>query len=298
MTEFGILMAQAHVKRSVSFDGVVTEAHLEGRTGILLQKYGHTYLPFILRDRSTGKEFLIETKGSGHPEGAGGFDAKHGFAIRGGLTSAEGDREFTRLEEERRANPDIQQDDGVRLAGMVCFQSSLGHGDRRYLIRLTPGTIRLSFRENPALEIPADLDARASSAMGKMWASFLSRDLLPATHPENIVVGEGFTSFYMTDYADIFHLSELPRNLGGMVRDAHGVLLTSIQSITQLPSYTPNIHFPLFRSALAATMLENHSVDADADADAFNLMMGAKDPTELAEVLWSTRFVHLVKAKP
>jgi hypothetical protein len=278
-----ILVTQAHAttsspersEYSVMVATVPGENGSLGRTGYLIRKG----VPVIVE--ADGKEFLVEVKGLGNPEGGFAYrDANNGLAIRGGLVEPEAFRENSALENERTSNPDFTHGDTARSAGYVVFDSPVGH--QAYLIRLSPGSVRATFTGISDLAQDRINDAHAVRGMAELWGGFFARGYIPYSHPENIIIADG-TKVFATDYADILPVGAFPgRYEGRSVVTPETAITVSLNGILQLPHYDPLTDFPVVKKAIADRLLVKQRISPSV-RDAIEK---AKDVTELATLLW------------
>lgn len=165
-----VLVTAASDKANQSdFSALIPVAHQsnglhEGRTGVLLYRGEPITVKF------EGKEFLVELKGVGTPEGGFDYNYKQRF-IRGGLAPSYAQFEFNAIESDRTGNPRFNEGDSVRVAGSISFDSQKGR--QAYLIRFSPGSIRSSFRENNDLNIP---DGNGKLLARKLGVALLLED--------------------------------------------------------------------------------------------------------------------------
>lgn len=274
--KYAVLMAVADIQGAVSLSGGYRETRLEGRTGLLFQYVDYRFVPVVVRNPTTGIESLVELKGVGPPDRKG-YDQKGGYEFRGGVTVEEALREFREIQ----SNSDIEKN-GVRTPGVITFFNEKFKKQQGYTLRLVPGNARVSYRINDSLVKYYELDERVASFMGTRWAAYYSRGLIPATHPENIIVTENGRTFYMTDFSDILNAKDFPMNLEGRVRTLRDTFGASMQAVTQLPTYNQNVHFVLFKNAFASELQNLISVP-DANRIAIK---GAASMKELEDVVF------------
>jgi hypothetical protein len=213
----------------------------EGRTGVLL----HKGKPLVVN--IDGKEFVVEVKGVGCPDGNNGRMEQmnrsdyfgQGSEEYGGFDSEEGKREFTNLELQRKRKLRTFVDgNGVRAAGVILYETPktnrLGETKnvrQAYLIRLAPSNIRSSFNSNPNFPHIEDRETLLATSVGKQYAELAkSREgLLHSTiHPENIL-WTGST-YVLTDFADCRRLDQ--------IEDPHDFLRQVLEKIKEVPGLT------------------------------------------------------------
>ena len=242
----------------------------EGRTGVLLYNGEPVIVKF------SGKEFLVELKGVGTPEGGYGYSNSRRF-IRGGIVPGHTDLEFRNIEADRLGNPRFAKGDSVRVGATFSFDSPKGR--QSYLIRFTPGSIRASFRENAGLGIPEGNSVLLAKKMGEIWGDFISRGLIPSTHFENLVALNGYQDYIMTDYADIAHIGRHPHrghNKESTTRDA-------LRVIREMPGYKKTEHFPAFREGLVSSLKKSKKVPDATIREIAEL----ESDEEIGDVLWN-----------
>jgi hypothetical protein len=223
----------------------VTERHgnhpLEGRTGVLLYKGK----PVVVR--IDGKEFLVEIKGVGCPDGDNSrIEQIHrsdyfgsGDEEYGGFDEKEGKREFRNLEIQRmRKTRTFLAGEAVRAAAVIYYETEktnlLNETNtirQAYLIRLTPSNIRSSFNSNPSFPKIPDREILLTTSVGQQYAELakLEEVLLHSTiHPENIVWTG--SSYVLTDFADCRRLRD--------IRDPHDFLRQVLEKIEEVPGIT------------------------------------------------------------
>lgn len=194
----------------------------EGRTGVLLYK-GKPVTVNI-----DGKDFVVEIKGVGCPDGNNsrivqmcrsdyfGQDSEE----FGGFDDEEGKREFNNLEAQRNTKTFLDGD-SVRAAGVIYYITEKTNWleetrkirkkiRQAYLIRLTPSNIRSSFNQNPDFPKIKDREMVLTTSIGKQYAELAKLEdmLLHSTiHPENIVWTG--SRYVLTDFADCRRLDQI-----------------------------------------------------------------------------------------
>jgi hypothetical protein len=210
----------------------------EGRTGVLLYK-GEP-----IRVEINGKEFVVEIKGVGCPDGDNtrtdemSRSGYFGQSVKryGSATEGEGRRELGNIEFQRgKGSKTFQDGDSVRAAGLFIYDNDVDYGwnsderqDQAYLIRLAPSNVRSSFNSNPAFPKIADRETLLATTLGQHYAELASLEgtLLHSTiHPENIL----FTGsrYVMTDFADCRRLDQL--------EDPHDFLRQVLEKVVEVP---------------------------------------------------------------
>lgn len=259
-TEFSVLMAVAPNQ-----DGS------EGRTGILL----HQGEPVTVR--KGGKEFLVEIKGVGVPEG--GFDYNYKSTrgtIRGGIEASSAFYEFKMNKLDQQTNPEAAENNTVLVVGSVSFEGESGR--QASLIRLTPGSIRATFRDNPDLEKEIGESSDLARWFGLTWGSFIARGLIPLSHMENLVAIEGGKRFVMTDYGDIAPIGIFPLDKRSEDRAARD----SIAALAEMPGYNHEKHFPKFLAGFVEALQKNGTVKEKT----INEIKRAKSTAEVGKIFW------------
>jgi len=210
----------------------------EGRTGVLL-KNGKPVTTSI-----DGKEFVVEIKGIGCPDGNnkriekmsrsgyfGQSDKRYGSA-----TKDEGERELENLEFQRdRSSTTFNEGDAVRAAGLFLYSNDLElrNGDlddeeQAYLIRLAPSNIRSSFNSNPAFPKVDDRETLLARTLGEHYSELarLPGNLLHSTiHPENILWTG--SRYVLTDFADCRRLDQID--------NPHNFLYRVLNKVNEVP---------------------------------------------------------------
>ncbi|MDP2925523.1 MAG: hypothetical protein Q8N99_04070 [Nanoarchaeota archaeon] len=234
----------------------------EGRTGVLL----HKGKPVVVN--IDGKEFVVEVKGVGCPDGNNGRIEQmnrtdyfgQGSEEYGGFDLEEAKREFGNLEIQRKRKTRTFADaNGVRVAGLVSYLTSKTYRngetkkvEQGYLIRLAPSNIRSSFNSNPNFPHIEDRETLLATSVGKQYAELakLRECLLHSTiHPENIL-WTGST-YVLTDFADCRKLNQ--------IKDPHDFLNRVLKKIKEVPGLTER-GVNLFYSTIATEL----GVDWDA----------------------------------
>ncbi|MBT6518517.1 hypothetical protein HOK51_01640 [Candidatus Woesearchaeota archaeon] len=213
---------------------------LEGRTGVLL------YQGEPVSVEIGGKEFVVEIKGVGCPDGD---NTKTDDVIRSGYfgqsvkrfgcaSESEGKRELENLELQRKENAKtFLEGDSVRAAGVFIYENDVDYGyssdrqDQAYLIRLAPSNVRSSFNSNPAFPKPENREMLLAKTLGKHYAELAKLDgiLLHSTiHPENIL----FTGskYVLTDFADCRRLDQIEKPLD--------FLKQVLEKISEVPNFS------------------------------------------------------------
>lgn len=182
-----------------------------GRTGVLLY-HGEPVVVAI-----DGKEFIVEIKGIGMPTGKEVKEPMRRTTVftsrnkkLGGLEVDEGVREYRNLELIRNQLYSFVSSDSVRGVALMTYKNEIPYDggkchDQAYLVRLSPSTIRASYRNSAIVNYDPSLVAQCLGCqLGKLMAMDLVHN---APHPENLVkVNRGFV---LTDFADMRLISEI-----------------------------------------------------------------------------------------
>ncbi|MBF0571999.1 MAG: hypothetical protein HQL12_09045 [Candidatus Omnitrophica bacterium] len=220
----------------------------EGRSGVILRNG----LPVVVNIE--GKEFILEIKGLGNAQG--GFDADYHF-LRGGAQPIESQREFESLQMIRKT-----KGDSVRAVAEINF--SVDGREQGYLIRLSPGSIRATYEDNPALSIKDEEQSKRvrqiSRDMGKQMGEFFSQGFIPISHPENLIDVNGGERFIFTDYSDILPMNIFPTEIEGHPLDFFGVILHSLNTVEEIPGYGQLDGFEAFKEGLAGALVEQKRI--------------------------------------
>ena len=207
-----------------------------GRTGILLYK-GR---PLLLRERASGQELLVETKGAGSPSGGKTMDERYLF--KGGLWEADGERELEILRN-LEASPDYWEPGGLRPGGLVTIPNglppqgkyNLRPNPQAILFRLVPGSLRLTFTGNPSF--PKKELTSVATQMGQQWGKLLKRGLVPLSHPENLIWDPGTHHLQNTDFSDVYHFTQFPLEEFGSPRSLADGVITTLDSRKEVNEY-------------------------------------------------------------
>ena len=249
--EKGLLMTSGYEKSKYSILMPVTinppDKPLGSRTGVLL----YEGWPIIVT--VDNKDFLVEIKGVGRPDGKNDeFDimqrAGHHVQdtlIYGHLNRKGGENEFNMLEKIRAVRlPSYTNGDSPRSLALFSFQNNFAFGpdenldDFAYLIRLTPTNVRASFTRNKIFEQNPSNPKNYVVSLANEFTDLLERGLLYTNmHPENVLKING--KYVFTDYADCASLEYLPE-----VKQIVGLGLPQIQ---QLKGVTPMIAGEFFK---------------------------------------------------
>lgn len=207
--EKGVLRTSGNIKTDYTVLMPVATSHdgnpEEGRTGILLYR-GEPVIIDIDR-----KEFIIEIKGVGRPDGQNEEVVLHertvagtsGQMILGSVGYSDAKHEFDLLEKLRKKNyGDFNSGNTPRVAALQ------RKGIIGLIYRLSPSNLRASFKDNTALHQQID-PVKLVTDVARQWVE-LARDdtcyIHSNIHPENILnTGNGFA---LTDYGDVEKLSD------------------------------------------------------------------------------------------
>lgn len=231
-TDYSILMA------------TTPDTHIpEGRTGTLL------YRGEPVKVTICNKEFTIEIKGVGSPNGDNSEktpmcrEGYFGQSVKryGHLNESEGIREFEHLELQRSGQiSSFQEGESPRAIFLANYDTEIKNsnfnaefGNLGYLIRLSPGNVRVSFTNNSAFPKSKNLERKLAVSIGRQYVELIGLEdcLLHSTiHPENIIEsGEGYT---LTDFSDCRRLSQIER--------PYDFLSAVLEKINEVPGMTKN----------------------------------------------------------
>ncbi|MBI4918587.1 hypothetical protein HY837_01550 [archaeon] len=215
------------------------EKYPEGRTGILL------YKEKPVRVTINGKEFLVEIKGVGCPDGNNERTNAmsrsdyfgQGRERYGSLDQSEGMREFENLELQRKTST-FEAGEAIRVAACFVYKNNVDYGvtsdrqDQAYVIRLTPSNVRSSFRNNSVFPKLSKVRLeKLARSVGKHYAELAKLEeiiLHSNIQPENLVwTGK---SYVLTDFADCRRLKE--------IKDPHNFLEKVLEKIREVPGIT------------------------------------------------------------
>jgi len=238
----GMLRTSGEIETDYSILMSVTEhngdAPPEGRTGVLLYK-GEPVISEI-----HDKEFIIEIKGVGCPDGNNTRKkemSRSGYFGQstkryGSATKSEGKRELENLELQReKKSITFLSGEGVRAAGLMVYKNEVEYGrcsedrqDQTYLLRLAPSSVRSSFNHNPAFPKVKKRNVTLATTLGEHYAELaqLEGTLLHSTiHPENILFTG--TRYVLTDFADCRRIDQ--------IEDPHDFLRQVLDKISEVP---------------------------------------------------------------
>jgi hypothetical protein len=243
------------------------EKSRKGRSGILL-KDG---LPVVLE--INGKEFLIELKGSGLVDG--GYETTNG-ALAGGVTEEFSKREILNLDS-RKDSVNYREGETSRGAAHVLIHPSQG-----YVVRLTPGSFRLSYSQNIAL--PRVESQKASFIVGREITALLAEGRVPFTHPENFILINNGENLSITDYSDILRISDLPGNVEDQFFSPLDAIVHALGTIEEISGYKEDQDscFDSFLKGVVEGCGKVMSLSLDQIQDILNV----KDFRSLADILW------------
>lgn len=188
-----------------------------GRTGVLL----HKGKPVTVNIE--GKEFIVEIKGVGVPNGDNSVTevmARSSFfgqgrAKYGGLEVEQAVREFRNLEMLRELNgKTFSEKNSPRAALMLKYDGGVRYwGDdtnQGYLLRLSPSSIRASFNDNESLPEIKNKSRQIALAIADQYVEYLNleRPLVHhCMHSENLVLTN--QGYKFTDFSDARLLSDI-----------------------------------------------------------------------------------------
>lgn len=198
--------SNARSNYSVLMPSTSSDLYPEGRTGVLLCR-GE---PVIVNIK--GKEFIVEIKGVGSPDGNNRKKEpmiREGYCGQsveryGGFSAEKGSREFDNLLL-LRGTRTFNEGNCPRAAVLYTFQNDVEYGepkhrqDQAYLVRLVPSNVRASYNTNPAF--PKHDHMKLAESVAKHYAEMMKVGLChTAMHPENILFTG--TRYVLTDMAD------------------------------------------------------------------------------------------------
>jgi hypothetical protein len=219
---------------SVLMASSTSSLYPEGRTGVLL----HKNEPVIIN--IDGKDFLVEIKGVGSPDGNNRKKEpmiREGFCGEnveryGGFTERTALREFNNLEL-LRDTPTFEEGDCPRAAILITYLNDVAYGeqDQRqnqgYLIRLTPSNVRASFNGNAAF--PKHDHMKLAESVARHYVELMRKGLYHVSiHPENILYTG--TRYVWTDLADAWSMDKIP--------DSEKLLNAILPTIEEVPGIT------------------------------------------------------------
>ncbi len=249
----------------------------KGRSGVLL-KNG---FPIVIE--INGKEFLVEIKGVGNPDG--GFDITDQL-LRGGAQREESEREWNSLEMKRKAGKKFETGDTVRALADIDFRNKgLEQG---YLIRLSPGSIRATYNDNVAFPFKKEKEnvRKVVYSMGEQMGEFFSEEFVPASHPENLIVVNDGESFIFTDYSDILPIHIFPTKLESTTYDLKTVVSSALNAVTQIPGYSYD-DFKIFLEGVADSLVKVEKI-TEVEKETMVSFIETKD---VSEFLWKKFFM-------
>ncbi|MEK6981925.1 MAG: hypothetical protein AABX38_03250 [Candidatus Micrarchaeota archaeon] len=200
----------------------------EGRTGAILYKGEPTIVSI------ESKEFVVEAKGVGSYDGNNrrtksmvrSCGSEQSVDLCGSMPQEEGKTEFENLEILRLARMGLfAQGDMPRAVQLITYATDVEYGyhsdrtNQSYLVRLSPGTQRASFRQNEAFELDDPIKIAESVARNLAQLLMLPSVLTPAIHPENLVRLSG-GNYGITDLADATSLYNFDDPKGYYVKQA------------------------------------------------------------------------------
>ncbi|MBU2637398.1 MAG: hypothetical protein KJ955_00305 [Nanoarchaeota archaeon] len=215
------------------------ESKPQGRTGVLLYKRK----PVVVKQ--AGKEFVVEIKGVGVPNGNNSITDLQtrmsyfgsGHARWGGLEVAQGRREFRNLEILRNEKSiAFRNANSPRAALLVEYDGELRYcgdsTDQAYLLRLSPSSVRASFNGNDAFPKIKNKPNATAMGLAQQFVEMMTLDSMlihTCAHSENLVLTNDGYKF--TDFSDMRTLAELA--------DPHEIIrLTFRDYIDEVPDRT------------------------------------------------------------
>lgn len=240
-----------------------------GRAGILL-KDG---IPVVLV--INGKEFLLEIKGVGNPDG--GYDYEYEDYPRGAMTDTDSLSEFDVLERKRGLTHNNGKGDIIRAAGNIVFKMDGAPIQQGYVLRLTPGTVRASFNFLFEGKDGSEVTGKIALAVGRQLAEFIHQGLMPKTHLENFVAINDGEGVILTDYTDIFPMHYL--TLEGL-KDL--VVYGLFHIIFDMLYYEESLHKGIFLRAIGEELRELGSITSDEERQ----FVGFTEEKDVADFIW------------
>lgn len=195
-----------------------------GRSGVLLFKGK----PIIFTD-SSGKEFLLEFKGAGSAESQGGFSKHDDYTFKGGAVARQVVREHQNINHFYTKFGG----DGVLSLGYATFRTNLGH--QGILFRLTPGTTRMTFKENSSFGQVSPKEGIEN--FGRIWGSYFNEGFIAMSHAENVVVSANGRQFFPTDLSDLLPSNRFPVRWGHRDVSLAEALKRSLNAVTEIDGY-------------------------------------------------------------
>ncbi|MBI2119262.1 MAG: methyltransferase domain-containing protein [Elusimicrobia bacterium] len=256
----------------------VGEDHMSGRatgrSGVLL-KDG---LPVVLEIR--GKEFVVEIKGVGAPEG--GFDYKDSY-LRGGAVVEESDLEYENLEA-MRSRTRFQNGFMPRALANAHFINQ-NHEVQGYLMRLSPGNVRASFKNNNAYDFMDKNEKvkKIAYEMGREIGEHLAEGFVPLSHVENLIVLNREFDCAFTDYYDVRPLHHFPFEYNHSTLDLENAVRSSLYSLYEIEGFRENNGFEYAIKGLGNSLLKSGKISEEEK----NHLLALKDHAEVALYLWA-----------
>ena len=187
------------------------------RGGVLLRKTTSSYEPVIVT--KNGLPFIVDIKGSGSP--IGGFPDAHfrvqagsltGFHLRvtGGLAASGAKKEYSNLINIEKTAKTLNVPQHIQALGVHYFKKKFHAKTESFaqLLRLSPSSIRFSFKQSPELD---DLNS-ADESVGIEAAGIEATKLLSHTPPLlhrncswNNLVYVNQNNYALTDYEEADH---------------------------------------------------------------------------------------------
>jgi hypothetical protein len=196
---------------------VPTDTPTMSRGGILLRKTNNTFHPVVVKKDNT--EYVIDIKGSGCP--TGGFPDAHfrsqtgsvsGFHLRvtGGLASPGAKKEYNNLVEIEKTAHKMGLDQHIQALGVNHFKLHFSKQVESFsqLLRLSPSSIRFSFKQNPAFDkLNSSDESIGIYAAGREGAKLLEHKppLLHRNCSWNNLVYVEKDTYALTDYEEADH---------------------------------------------------------------------------------------------
>jgi hypothetical protein len=212
-TTEGVAGSAANTTGYALFMSYRGDMEASGRGGILLKEKDGQWEPLLVTlNTSDGeKEFLLDVKGTGTPDGKL-YRTEDGREI-GGI-EGDGDKEFASLHAAENEHPFFD-------SGIVPFAISKGVDSRGFdqIVRAIPASLRPSFRRNKSLEKEIQIkDSEIFSKLGREMGRYLGFQpprIAQGIHADNayLVDTSAGQEIVATDFADIDVAYRLPYTL-------------------------------------------------------------------------------------
>ena len=247
----------------------------QGRSGVLL-KDG---LPIVVS--INGKEFVVELKGCGNADGGFAYEDER---LRGGVSPSASESEFNNLEAQRTGNVKFAAGKTVRALANIQFDSPQGR--QGYILRLSPGSIRASYRFDDSFSFwkKPRWTRRMACAMGNEMGEKLAHGLVLLTHVENFIADNKGSEYYLTDFSDIRSLIQFPTEIEGVRLSLFHALLKSLQRAEEIPGFRKEDGMKDFISGLADALLTYGKISPTQA----QMLHQCKEFDGIRDVLWES----------